>query len=48
MARLYLLVGIAALSFYSWAQYRGVGLFDDVVGGTPSRLGPNQRNTFHK
>jgi hypothetical protein len=48
MARLYLLIGIATLSLYSWGQYRGVGLFDDVVNSNPTRLNPSQRNTFHK
>lgn len=48
MARLYLLIGVAALGFYSWGQYRGVSLFDDVANSTPTRLNPNQRNTFHK
>lgn len=48
MARFYFLVGLAALSFYSWAQYRGVGLFDDIADSRPSHLNPSQRNTFHK
>ena len=48
MARLYFLVGIAALSLYSWGQYRGVGLFDDIVNSSPIHLGPGQRGTFHK
>lgn len=47
MARFYFLVGIAALSFYSWGQYRGAGLFDDIADSTPLR-GNAARSTFHK
>ena len=47
MARLYLVAGILALSVYSWAQYRGVGLFDSVADSTPLR-GQVARSTFHK
>jgi hypothetical protein len=47
MARFYLIVGLITLSVYSWAQYRGVGLFDDVADSTPLR-GPAGRSTFHK
>jgi hypothetical protein len=47
MARFYLVVGMLALSVYSWAQYRGVGLFDDIADSTPLR-GNAARSTFHK
>ena len=47
MARVYLIVGLLALSFYSWAQYRGIGLFDDDTSTTPLR-GNAARTTFHK
>lgn len=48
MARFYLIVGLLALSVFSWAQYRGAGLFDDIASGQPTRLGPGARGTFHK
>jgi hypothetical protein len=48
MPRFYLIVGILALSLFSYAQYRGVGLFDDVASGQPGRLSQASRNTFHK
>ena len=47
MARFYLVVGMLALGVYSWAQCRGVGLFDDVAAPPPLR-GPAGRSTFHK
>lgn len=47
MARFYLVVGMLMLSVYSWAQYRGVGLFDDIADSTPLR-GQAGRSTFHK
>ena len=47
MARAYLVIGLVALSFYSWAQYRGIGLFDDFASTTPLR-GNAARTTFHK
>jgi hypothetical protein len=47
MARFYLVVGMLMLSVYSWAQYRGVGLFDDIADSTPLR-GQGGRSTFHK
>ena len=47
MAKVYLLIGALSLSAFSWAQYRGVGLFDDTINSNQARtLG--QRNTFHK
>jgi hypothetical protein len=49
MARLYLILGLAALSFFSWAQYRGAGLFDDTAASQAQRLAPGTRGTtFHK
>lgn len=46
MARIYLVISVLALSIYSWAQYRGIGLFDDEAT-TPLR-GSSARTTFHK
>lgn len=48
MARLYLIFGMLALSVLAWADYRGVGLFDDVAARNPTQLGPGQRSAFHK
>jgi hypothetical protein len=46
MPRLYLLIGLAALSLFSYGQYRGIGLFDDTA--TTHSRGPAARSTFHK
>jgi hypothetical protein len=48
MARLYAVIGMLALSVLAWADYRGVGLFDDLAQSQPNRLNPSQRSTFHK
>ena len=48
MPRFYLIFGILALSLFSYAQYRGAGLFDDVAKGQSTRLSQASRNTFHK
>lgn len=48
MPRLFMIFGLIALSTFSYAQYRGVGLFDDIASSQPTRLGPNARSTFHK
>jgi hypothetical protein len=48
MPRFYLIFGILALSLFSWAQYRGAGLFDDVASGPATRLGQASRGAFHK
>ena len=48
MQRFYLIFGILALSLFSWGQYRGAGLFDDVASGQATRLGQAARSTFHK
>lgn len=48
MARLYLFIGLFSLALFSWAQYRGVGLFDDSASSQPTRLSPSARGTFHK
>lgn len=48
MARVYLVFGALALSVLAWADYRGVGLFDDLALSQPNRLNPSQRSTFHK
>ena len=47
MAKIYLLIGALSLSVFSWAQYRGVGLFDDTINSNAVRS-TGQRNTFHK
>lgn len=48
MPRFYLIFGILALSLFSYGQYRGAGLFDDVAKGPPTRLSQAARGTFHK
>ena len=48
MPRFYLIFGILALSLFSYAQYRGAGLFDEVASAQAARLGQASRNTFHK
>lgn len=48
MPRFYLIFGILALSLFSWAQYRGAGLFDDVATGQATRLSQASRGAFHK
>ena len=48
MPRFYLMFGILALGLFSYAQYRGVGLFDEVAGGPPTRLSQAARNSYHK
>jgi hypothetical protein len=48
MPRIFLIFGLLALSVFSSAQYRGVGLFDDEATTQSQRLGPNARSTFHK
>ena len=47
MAKIYLLIGVLSLSTFSWAQYRGVGLFDETINSSAART-IGQRNTFHK
>ena len=47
MAKLYFVIGLISLSAFSWAQYRGVGLFDDEINSNLVR-NVGQRNTFHK
>ncbi len=47
MPRFYLIVGLLTLSLFSYAQYRGVGLFDDTASSQPTR-GSSARSTFHK
>ena len=47
MAKIYLLIGLLSLSAFTWAQYRGVGLFDDTVNSNLARS-TGHRNTFHK
>lgn len=47
MNKLYLAFGIVALSLFSWAQVKGVGLFDDVIDPAFART-TGQRALFHK
>ena len=47
MAKLYILIGALSLSVFSWAQYKGIGLFDDEINSNLVRS-TGQRNTFHK
>ncbi len=47
MPRFYFVIGLLALSVYTWGQYRGVGLFDDFAAATPLR-GNAARTIFHK
>jgi hypothetical protein len=47
MARIYMIIGALVLSAYSWAQYQGIGLFDDTAVATHSRSS-GTRSTFHK
>ena len=47
MAKIYLLIGALSLSAFSWAQYQGIGLFDDEINSNLVRS-TGQRNTFHK
>jgi hypothetical protein len=44
--RLYFVIAALALSFFSYHQYRGTGLFDDT--GTSHSRGLTGRSTFHK
>ncbi len=46
MAKLYLAIGLISVSVFAWAQYRGVGLFDDEINS--SHVRNTQRTTFHK
>ncbi|MBD5800605.1 hypothetical protein AZOA_00040 [Azoarcus sp. Aa7] len=48
MVRIYLLLGLIALSVFSWAQYRGVGLFDDEAPSSQSRSGSGGHRSYHK
>jgi hypothetical protein len=48
MPRFYLVFGILALSLFSYAQYRGAGLFDDVAEGPPTRLSQASSVIRHK
>lgn len=47
MAKVYLVVGLLSLSVFAWAQYHGIGLFDNVADSSLARSS-GQRNTFHK
>jgi hypothetical protein len=46
MARVYFLMGALAVSFFSYSQYKGYGLFDDT--STNHSRGSMARSTFHK
>lgn len=48
MPRLYVILGLCALAVFTQAQYRGIGLFDDIAAGQASRLGSSGRTSFHK
>ena len=48
MPRFYLIFGILALGLFSYGQYRGVGLFDDVAAKQPTRHSQANRNASHK
>jgi hypothetical protein len=47
MVKLYLLIGLLSLSAFTWAQFRGVGLFDDTVDSHTARS-TGQRSASHK
>lgn len=47
MAKIYVLIGALSLSAFTWAQYQGVGLFDDVAGGQ-NLTRSSGRTGFHK
>lgn len=47
MAKIYLLLGALSVSLFSWAQYQGVGLFDDVASGQ-NLTRSSGRTGFHK
>ena len=47
LPRFYTLVGLIVLSVFTYAQYRGVGLFDDTASSQPTRSS-SARSTFHK
>jgi len=46
MSRFYLIFGILALGMFSYTQYRGIGLFDDVAAKQASRQ--MNRDAYHK
>jgi hypothetical protein len=48
MPRFYLIFGIIALSLFSYGQYRGLGLFDDIASKQPTRHNQSNRTTDHK
>lgn len=45
--RFYLIAGLLALSFYSYAQYQGWNMFDDVANGRGGSGGSSSR-IYHK
>ena len=47
MAKIYLLIGTLAMSGFSWAQYQGIGLFDDVVS-SQNLTRSSGRTGYHK
>ena len=47
MAKFYVAIGLLALSVFAWAQYNGIGLFDDVASGSHGRSA-GQRSSYHK
>lgn len=47
MAKIYLFIGVLSLSAFAWAQYRGIGLFDDTVNSSQGHS-RGTRSTYHK
>jgi hypothetical protein len=48
MARLFSVLGLAALTAYSYAQYTSWSLFDSVAHQQPMRSSASQGRAFHK
>jgi hypothetical protein len=48
MIKANLIAGIAALVFYSYAQYAGWNLFDNEAGAQGSRLSGSSGRSYHK
>lgn len=47
MSRVYVLLGLLALSIFTWAQYKGYSLFDNVASGRSSSAA-GARSIYHK
>ena len=48
MSRVYAFLGAMALASFSWAQYNGYSLFDNVASGQSSGGGSGSRSIYHK